>query len=100
MHDLHVRHLLVKLEPRWIACGGRRGIGVSFVMPGTKRRVSVFFTNPLDGGPPPLAAWTWTRSGASFENLTLTPPADARIVIASGRVRVVRAHGMMPIART
>lgn len=73
-------------------------MGLSFDCPccrGTERatRLAVFFANPVDGGPPADDAadpgWNevdghlrhahprWTRSGDTFETMTLSPSIDA-----------------------
>ena len=33
--------------------------------------------NPIDGGPPPRATTLWTRTGETFETLTLSPSIHA-----------------------
>ena len=92
---------LIDLYPRWgidadIVIGGvskhfegRTGMAVSFECPhcvareiatGDKRvqRLAVWFANPIDGGPPTDDAKTlWTRTGDTFETLTLSPSVDA-----------------------
>lgn len=83
---------LTDLDPRWVGAGGegisnadgtpaseRHGVGLSFKCPCGRPhdpydRVYVGFANPLDGG----AAFEsnspkWTRTGDTFETLTLTP---------------------------
>lgn len=79
---------LTELEPRWWRTGGegvfntktgepvpeRRGCGISFDCPcGCEDRVSVPFTNPLDGGPNGYHPHGWQRTGEDFESLTLSP---------------------------
>lgn len=80
---------LVDLRPVWVGAGGdgitladgspapeRHGVGVSFDCPcgacGTQCFVP--FNNPIDGG----GVWDptrslWTRTGETFETLSLTP---------------------------
>ncbi len=82
---------LADLNPQWMDAGGegvtkadgspapkRHGVGVLLTCPcgacGEDKLLYVPFENPLDGGPSlsperPL----WTRSGDTFEALTLTP---------------------------
>lgn len=76
---------LTDLHPRWVGAGGdgisqpvpeRTGIGITFDCPCGKCGTLCFvpFQNPLDGGPPlstdrPL----WTRTGDTFDTMTLTP---------------------------
>ncbi len=77
---------LIDLDPRWVSAGGegisdgkgnpvprREGVGVSFNCPcGCNLPCFIPFANPLDGGP----AWegtAWTRTGETFETLTLRP---------------------------
>ena len=84
---------LVDLEPRWAADydilvgdrvvhdEDRHGMAISFNCPhcGTTR-LCVFFANPIDGKPHTDGRdnlHLWTRTGDSFENLTLTPSIDA-----------------------
>jgi hypothetical protein len=91
---------LVDLHPRWTAdydilIGGhvvhdenRKGMGISFNCPHCVRagntsptRLGVFFLNPVDGKPhtdDQDLQHLWTRSGATFEDLTLSPSIDAR----------------------
>lgn len=93
---------LTDLHPQWVGAGGdgvfnadgspapaRHGVGVSFDCPcascTAKRtgdedhdfylRVFVALTNPLDGGPPhdPRPNQQWTRTGETFDTLTLRP---------------------------
>lgn len=89
---------LTALTPRWgidadIVIGGvtkhfegRHGMAVTFECPccfdpavGHSRiRLAVWFMNPIDAGPKTDDAdkW-WTRSGDTFDTLTLTPSIDA-----------------------
>lgn len=88
---------LVDLNPRWVSAGPRRrGVGVCFDCPGaccadkplselhpgdkpedqTKERACVFFSNPVDGGPPVGDGPHWERTGDAFEDLTLSPSVD------------------------
>lgn len=79
---------LTDLNPRWVGAGGpgitdadgnpvpkREGVGMTFDCPcRCNIRACVIFKNPLDGGDPiksesPL----WTRSGRTFDNITLIP---------------------------
>lgn len=92
---------LVDLKPRWWAEAGRHGQGVSFECPHCvgqehPQRIGVAFANPVDGGPaivlsnkvkldhvheqrlydvPP--GFHWTRTGETFEALTLSPSVNA-----------------------
>lgn len=76
---------LTDLEVKWVAAGGpgitrngqpvpeRRGVGIGFDCPcGCDQRCFVPFVNPLDGGPP-TSVVAWTRTGDTFETLTLQP---------------------------
>ena len=80
---------LVDLNPRWVGAGGegvsdkngnpvpeRHGIGITFDCPcGCDVWGHVSFSNPLDGGAPRISPGepTWTRTGDTFETLTLSP---------------------------
>lgn len=87
---------LVDLEPRWVGAGGegiyqadgspapeRHGVAISFRCPcGTHPRDDEYETdrcvimlnNPLDGqGPLNSGSSYWTRTGDTFETLSLTP---------------------------
>ena len=81
---------LVDLDPSWIRADGAEGrdrMGVMFVCPacrdpttGYGHMQAVWFANPPDGGSPaphqpgyPPGDPRWTRSGDTFETLTLTP---------------------------
>jgi hypothetical protein len=76
---------LVDLEPKWIDRNGRTGLGVIFncMIGHCCGRIRIYFTNPLDGGP----AWPvddqnshrWTRTGDSFETLSMTPSVNADV---------------------
>jgi len=83
---------LTDLDPRWavdadIVIGGvnrhyddRHGMAISFDCPccGGATRLAVWFKNPIDGLPPTDdASKLWTRSGETFEELTLSPSIDA-----------------------
>lgn len=82
---------LVDLDPRWccdadIVIGGvnqhhegRTGMAITFDCPHCRtERLAVWFANPVDGLPPTDdATHLWQRSGATFEDLTLTPSIDA-----------------------
>lgn len=83
--------LLTELNPQWMRAGGegifnadgtpaapRHGIGVLFTCPcgrcDAQHDCYVPFTNPLDGGPAVNDGHaTWTRTGDTFETLTVTP---------------------------
>jgi len=96
---------LTTLNPRWIlgsqwatpdgvahSCGpgnaqGRYGMGISFDSPlddgrnsvvPSRRRIKIFFANPLDGLPPEIGVPLWRRGGATFKALTVTPESDVR----------------------
>lgn len=79
---------LADLNPRFVGAGGegvsdkngnpvprRSGVGITFDCPcGCGDRVFASFDNPIDGGPPlgdarPL----WSRTGESFDEMTLRP---------------------------
>lgn len=80
---------LTDLNPRWIGAGGegvtetatgkpvpkRHGVAIGFDCPcGCGTRCCIEFNNPLDGkGPHDASRNLWTRSGDTFEALTLTP---------------------------
>lgn len=83
---------LVDLEPEWVRRTGRV-VGVRFTCPiddgpGPHReghQVAVLFANPPDGGPPHPddpdcvgnnSGQRWTRSGATFETLSISPSID------------------------
>lgn len=81
---------LTDLDPRWcvdadIVIGGsvkhfdgRHGMGITFDCPCCKRvRLAVWFDKPIDGGVPTDDAKLWSRSGETFETLTLSPSIDA-----------------------
>lgn len=84
---------LVDLDPRWCteadstAADGsvtshaaRRGMGMSFECPHCREtRLAVFFSNPVDGGPPSPtpSGKLWSRVGDTFEDMTLIPSVDA-----------------------
>lgn len=85
---------LTDLNPRWAldadiwVCGTlvhdteRKGMGLTFQCPccvGTERatRLGIFFKNPTDGkAPSDDAPLEWTRTGETFEDLSLTPSID------------------------
>lgn len=82
---------LKDLNPHWIATGGegvtnsitgepvprREAVAIGFDCPcGCTHPVCITLANPLDGGEPfdsGHARPRWTRTGADFETLTLTP---------------------------
>lgn len=78
---------LTDLNPRWVDAGGegitrngqpvpwRRGVGMTLDCPcGCGERHYVAFIQPLDGGPAlDDDGPRWSRTGDSFEALTLTP---------------------------
>lgn len=81
---------LIDLKPRWVGYGGegitrygkpvpeRFGVGISFRCPcgECKRRLMVYFENPLDGKGL-IDGYgthnTWRRTGKAFEDISLTP---------------------------
>jgi hypothetical protein len=86
---------LTDLNPKWIdasahdADGGlvqRASVGIEFDCPGPccvskpperRQRLFVPLANPLDGGPPSDSRRAnYTRTGDSFESLTLEPELD------------------------
>jgi hypothetical protein len=78
---------LALLNPEWdnrlYEIPPRRGVGIWFdcpTCPPTKReRLHIWFSNPLDGGPSKASDidHAWTRSGTTFETLTIAPSIDA-----------------------
>lgn len=104
---------LISLDPRWVGAGGegitdtatglpvprREGVGISFRCPcgthprdddyGTDRCI-ILFNNPTDGGGKfdltPKGHY-WTRTGETFETLSLTPSIQ--------RVGGCRWHGFI-----
>lgn len=81
---------LVDLSPRWFRSGGegvtetatgkpvpeRNGVGLSFECPcGCSQRCAIHIDPPMDGKGPldRHGQNVWTRTGDSFENLTLRP---------------------------
>jgi len=103
---------LTDLNPHWVVPSQSSGvplyIGITFrcphCPPGERGEVcylGVFFTNPVDpeGWLPritplgKLADNVWSRTGESFENLTLTPSIDASKIghwhgfITNGEIR-------------
>lgn len=77
---------LVDLDPRWVGRFhvddiDRHGLGISFDCPvhGPPCRIVAPFDPPLDGKPPSVAKGVpWTRTGDTFETLTLTPSIRVR----------------------
>jgi hypothetical protein len=83
---------LTELNPRWVGKGGegvfrtnaqgelepaprREGVGIIMACPcrgADCPSLYVPFDRPLDGGPP-IDAHNWTRTGDTFETLSLTP---------------------------
>jgi hypothetical protein len=74
---------LTDLDPGWwTAEEGRTGMGLTFLCPHCRTQyLGVWFANPIDGGPPAAPELSpkprWTRTGNTFENLTLSPSVDA-----------------------
>lgn len=84
---------LTDLEPRWAADydiligdrvvhdADRVGMAISFLCPCCREmRLCVFFKNPVDGKAHTDDrddAHLWTRTGDTFETLSLTPSVDA-----------------------
>jgi hypothetical protein len=70
---------LAELEPRWWADAGRHGQGMHFLCPVCKKeRIAVAFANPIDGGAiAPNCRAYWSRSGETFDAITLEPSVDA-----------------------
>lgn len=84
---------LTDLDPRWTASPGRHGQGIRFLCPACRVGCcGANFDAPLDGGPP-LPTPTWSRTGDTFETLTLAPSIDASAAghwhgfITNGEVR-------------
>lgn len=81
---------LVDLEPHWLMDGARR-VGIAFDCPcgnclGKGCMLAVRFANPIGGGDPTPDDQSkvgnnkgkrWTRTGESFESLTVTPSIDS-----------------------
>jgi hypothetical protein len=73
---------LTELEPSWCSQGSdRHGMGISFLCPHChETHLAVWFTNPLDGGPPiddEHRPFKYLRTGDTFETLTLRNPNSA-----------------------
>ncbi len=79
---------LTELEPRWwtfsgFVHGADVRAGLSFICPHCmKQRLAVSFSNPIDpqgwvGRTGMVIVSAWTRTGDTFETLTLTPSIDA-----------------------
>jgi hypothetical protein len=82
---------LADLRPAWTdrPHDNRSGLAVVLDCPGPccqqkpeveRYRIQVIFLNPIDGGKPmgSAASCRWTRTGETFETLTLRPSVDAR----------------------
>lgn len=69
---------LTDLNPRWSYWSHLPGrIGVNFDCPVHRNhRVYVPFANPLDDGLPEVRRHLWTRTGDTFETLSLSPSVD------------------------
>ena len=92
---------LLELDPKWWTVDGRV-VGCHFLCPHCRKEsVGIAFANPVDGGAPGPAILAggmpkevhaalfenriftippghqWTRTGDTFENLSLTPSVDA-----------------------
>jgi hypothetical protein len=69
--------ILTQLTPQWIGVHRTpdHGEGVAFECPkcGPKHLIAAYFTNPLDGGPAVPESSKWSRSGSTFEDLTIEP---------------------------
>jgi hypothetical protein len=68
---------LIDLHPRWLSVNARRhGMGMTFRCPHCDLHLVVWFTNPVDGGPPInhelYTGRLWARSG-EFDDMTLFP---------------------------
>ena len=79
---------LIDLEPRWLGdlYGFHTGVifGLSFLCPHCrKQRLAIFFSNTIGDAahshhiPVPSNGKYWTRTGETFETLTLMPSIDA-----------------------
>jgi len=77
---------LIELNPRWTGFpDGHIRFGLTFDCPHCKtQRLGVVFANPIDpegwierGVAMPKAECKWSRTGESFETLTLTPSIDS-----------------------
>lgn len=89
---------LDSLRPRWLdSLPDRKRVGMSFDCPHCASsdepyRLFVTFDKPLDGGPT-IEGRHWSRSGDSFQTLTLSPSVDASAqghwhgFVIDGRVR-------------
>ncbi|HEV7520135.1 MAG TPA: hypothetical protein VGP89_03485 [Candidatus Angelobacter sp.] len=69
--------LLLDLGPQWIGVTRtpEHGEGVALACPvcGPDHTLAVYFSNPLDGGAAAPASHQWTRSGTTFDELTVEP---------------------------
>lgn len=76
---------LTDLNPSWVIADvmkyfptERRGMGITFDCPVHRNHsLAVMFSNPLDGLPPAQDEKLWSRTGDTFEELTITPSIDA-----------------------
>lgn len=94
---------LTELSPRWRVDTehglhpDRQGMGINFACPvhGMPCMLGVWFANPLDGGAPAASQWLWTRTGDTFETLTLSPSIHAKDIIElpDGKRETTHWHG-------
>lgn len=65
------------LRPKWLAAEGREHMGLELDCPAHPdgHRVSVWFANPGDGGPPREGEryYAWLAACCDFDELTLMP---------------------------
>jgi hypothetical protein len=79
---------LTDLSPSWLKVDGFEGVGIKFLCPCCRKSaVYVLFLNTLSGVPSISKGvevkgqnWgnRWSRSGMTFEDLSLSPDVDAK----------------------
>lgn len=86
---------LTEMDPKWVHENGRV-VGIRFNCPaaGHGYKIRVLFANPPDGGPPAAAERHWTREGADFEDISLTPSIHAMDRDEQGQ-QVTHWHGFI-----
>lgn len=100
--------LLIELEPAWIveSENDQRKVGLKFLCPchschGWNITLAIRFVNPIGGGPPSVDraglignndGKRWTRSGDTFETLTISPSIDATLDAAGNPLPPNRKH--------
>lgn len=70
---------LTELNPKWVSgVPGRSGMGIRLLCPLCRSEfLVVWFSHPIDGGPPVHGQHLWDREGDTFDTLTLRPSVDA-----------------------